>query len=119
MTCLVFGKLLKKHLPEMEKFSSKSKLISVLIFMLSEISELCELSRLLGILDLIGLGVGPVSWTWMEGTYGIKGLVCVTPSSALFMKFTGSVEFTQFVFLVSIFVSPGIFCDSSDGGIMV
>ena len=53
-------------------------------------------------------------WTCMGGTSGIKGLVCVIPSSALFTECVGAVEFTQFVFLVSIFVSPGIFCDSSE-----
>ena len=60
-----------------------------------------------------------MSWTWIEGTSGIKGLVCVIPSSTLFMEYTGSVEFTRFVFLVYIFVSPRIFYDSSDGRMIV
>ena len=37
----------------------------------------------------------------------------------LFTECIRSVEFTWLVFLVSIFVSPGIFCDSSDGKMMV
>ena len=54
-----------------------------------------------------------------KGTFGIKGLVCAIPSSTLFMECVGSLECIQFVFPVSILVSPGIFCDSPDGGLIV
>ena len=50
---------------------------------------------------------------------GIKGLECIISSTTLFMECIGSVEFTQFVFPVSIFVSTGIFRESSDGGMIV
>ena len=41
------------------------------------------------------------------------------PLLALFIECIGAMEFAQFVILVSISVTPGIFCDSSHGGMMV
>ena len=99
------------------EFSSKSKLISELIF--SVLGELCEHSSPLDTLYLMGLGRGLEVGPGWKGTSGIKELVCVIPSSTLFPECIGSLECIWFVFLVSILVSPGTFCDSSDGGMIV
>ena len=98
------------------EFPSKSKLIPELIF--SELGELHELSWLLSMLDVIGLGGCLYVWPGWKGTSWIKGLVCVIPPSTLLTECVGSLEYIQFVFLVLILVSPGIFCESSDGGMI-
>ena len=54
-----------------------------------------------------------------KGTSEIKGLVCIIPSSALFTECLGSLGCIWFVFPISILVSSGIFCDSSDGRLTV
>ena len=69
--------------------------------------------------DLMGLGGGLYVGPGWKGTSGIKGLVCVIPSSAVFTECVGSLEWIQFVFLVFILASPGIFWDSSDSGLIV
>ena len=57
-----------------------------------------------------GLRIGP-GW---KAASGIKGLLFAILSSVLFMECIGSVECMWFVFLVSIFVLPGISCDKLD-----
>ena len=58
-----------------------------------------------------GLRIEP-GW---KGTSSIRGLLFTVLSFALFMECVGSVECTQFIFLVSILVLPGISCDKLDG----
>ena len=112
-----FSRIISEIMPSWNgKFSSKSKLISGLIF--STLYELSKLSWLLGISDLLGVGGGLYVRPRWKGTSGIKGLVCVIPVSALFIVCIGSLEYNRFVFPVSILVLSGSFCDSSDGGLI-
>ena len=53
------------------------------------------------------------------GMLVIKCLQCVIPSLVLFMEFAEVLESTLFVIPVYIFDTPGIFCDSFNGGIIV
>ena len=99
------------------EISLKIKLISVLMF--SILDELYELSWLLGMFDLIGLGGGLLVGPEWKGTSGIKGLVCVILASTLYIICIASLECAWLVFPVSILVLPGIFCDSSDGWLIV
>ena len=92
-------------------FFSKSKLILGLISFTFEFSELWTCVKFC----LIGFGgvqrIGP-GW---KAASGIQGLLFAILSSTLFMECVGCVECMWFVFLVSIFVLPGIFCDKLDG----
>ena len=62
----------------------------------------------------MGSGNGLYTGLGWKGTSGIKGSLFDILPFALFMECVRSLEYMLFVFLVSISVLPGIFCDKLD-----
>ena len=89
--------------------------MSVLIFVLPELSELCEPSWLPGIWDLTALDGACMLDPDRREHLGLKVLYALSLHQHCLWNVLELWNLHEWFLLVSIFVAPEIFCDSSDG----